>query len=260
MIPAFLILYIVSCICSAVGFYKFIWFLSVGYGLSAAALGVALLILFIGKLNLISVILCLLCIIYGGRLAVFLFMREKNSDYTNNVNNAYVSSEKKVSIFLKIGIWLPCALIYVCEVSPVLFRLQNEKKETIFGILGIIFSILGIVVETLADQQKTNFKKKDPKAFCNVGLYRIVRCPNYLGEITFWFGLFISGITIYQGVLQWIAAIFGFGFITFTMLSAARSIEQKHEKNYGNDEIYRSYAEKTPILIPLIPIYSLNKK
>jgi len=263
MIPAFLILYIVSCICSAIGFYKFIWFLSVGYGSSVAALGVALLIIFHSKLTVVSIILCILCIIYGIRLASFLFVREKNSGYINNVKNEYVGSEgseKKVSFIMKLGIWLPCAFVYVCEVSAVLFRLQNEKSETIFAIIGIVISALGIITEALADQQKSNFKKKDPKGFCNVGLFRIVHCPNYLGEITFWFGLFIYGIPIYQGVLQWIAAIFGFGFITLTMISAARSIEKKHESKYGNNEVYRAYADKTPILIPLIPLYTLNKK
>jgi len=260
MIPTFLILYIVSCICSAIGFYKFIWFLSVGYGLSVAVLGIALLIIFNSKLTVVSIILCILCIVYGGRLSIFLFIREKDSGYANNVNNEYVGSEKKISFIMKLAIWLPCALVYVCEVSAILFRLQNEKTEIIFAIIGIVFSAVGIIVEALADQQKSNFKKKDPKAFCNVGLFKIVRCPNYLGEITFWLGIFISGLPIYQGVLQWIAAIFGFGFITFTMISAARSIEKKHENKYGNDEVYRAYADKTPILIPLIPLYSLNKK
>jgi len=257
MIPAFLILYIVSCLCSALGFYKFVWFLSVGYGLSIAVEGIVLLMMFKTNLTLISIILCILCIIYGVRLSMFLFIREKSSGYANNIKP---TNEKKMPIFTKLGIWLPCALIYVCDVSPILYRLQNKKNDIIFGLIGIIFSVTGVILEALADQQKTNFKKKDPKAFCDVGLFKIVRCPNYLGEITFWLGIFISGLPIYQGILQWIAAVFAIVSITFIMISAASNIEKKHEKNYGNNEKYRDYAKKTPILIPFVPIYSLMKK
>ena len=256
MIPAFLIVFIVSCIFTSVGFYKFAWFLSIGYGLSVAAQGVTLLVLFKSNLTFVSVVLSLLCVIYGVRLASFLYMRQKDSTFTSNVKP---KTEKDPSIFVKIAMWLPVALLYVLEVSPALFRLQNNKAETIFGIIGIILSGTGVTLEGLADYQKSSFKKKNPKAFCNVGLYRFVQHPNYLGEVTFWLGQFVAGIPIYQGFLQWIAAISGFGLIALTMLSATSGLEKRQQKSYGDDADYRAYKQKTPILIPFIPVYSFGK-
>ena len=47
--------------------------------------------------------------------------------------------------------------------------------------------------------------------------------------------------------------------IVFVMFSGARRIEINQNKNYGNDNEYIEYVKKTPILIPFVPIYSVEK-
>lgn len=42
----FLILFVVAMVISAIGFKKFVWFISLGYGFSIAGIGVAMLLLF----------------------------------------------------------------------------------------------------------------------------------------------------------------------------------------------------------------------
>ena len=42
----FLILFVVAMVISAIGFKKFVWFISLGYGFSIARIGVAMLLLF----------------------------------------------------------------------------------------------------------------------------------------------------------------------------------------------------------------------
>ncbi|MCI5666528.1 MAG: DUF1295 domain-containing protein, partial [Spirochaetia bacterium] len=69
--------------------------------------------------------------------------------------------------------------------------------------------ILGLFLESFADYTKNNFKKANPKRFCDVGVFKLVRCPNYLGEVLIWTGVFVSGVTVFSGVWQWVAAIFG---------------------------------------------------
>lgn len=71
----FVILMAVALLCSAVGFYQFVYFISVGYGLSIAGLGVALLVMLGGSLTPAAVITCVLLILYGLRLGGFLLLR-----------------------------------------------------------------------------------------------------------------------------------------------------------------------------------------
>jgi steroid 5-alpha reductase family enzyme len=91
-------------------------------------------------------------------------------------------------------------------------------------------------------------------------LYKIVRCPNYFGEILFWTGITVSSLDILQGIGQWITVIIAYILIVFIMFNGAQRLEKRQMKRYGNNAEYKAYADKTPIIIPLLPIYHLNKQ
>ena len=74
-----------------------------------------------------------------------------------------------------------------------------------------------------------------------------------------WTGVFIGGLSTYTGFFQWFAAIFSFVAIVYIMLDGAKRLEGRQMKRYGNDESYREYVRKTPVILPLIPLYRLTK-
>lgn len=252
----FLILFIVAMLISAIGFKKFLWFISIGYGFSVAGLGVTMLILFHQHLTVVTVVMSILFIIYGIRLGGYLAIREKSSTYHETVKDDMVEDTKFI---LKVVTWISCAFLYCCEVAPVFFRLENKGGDDVLSYVGLVIMALGVLLESIADYTKNQFKKKQPKRFCDVGVFRLVRCPNYLGEVLTWIGVFVSGITIYESLLQWLAAIFGCACITYIMFGGARRLELRHNKNYGEDPEYQVYVKKVPILLPFIPLYSVAK-
>lgn len=255
----FLILFLVAVVISSLGFKKFIWFISLGYGYSIAGIGVALMLIYNKSLSPLTGILCGLLIVYGLRLGGYLMIRElKSASYKSTLKNE-VKDGSKMNFFIKVVIWLSCALLYVCEASPVWFRLKNGAPSDTTGIVGLCILILGLVLESTADFTKNKYKKANPKRFCDVGVFKIVRCPNYLGEVLIWTGVFISGCTVYTGALQWLAAIGGYISIVYIMFGGARCLELRQNKNYGNDPEYQTYVKKTPILLPLVPLYSVAK-
>ena len=119
--------------------------------------------------------------------------------------------------------------------------------------------ILGVTLESLADLQKNKAKKTDPGRFVDRGLYRLVRCPNYLGELILWTGVFISGFGAGMGPWQWTACIGGFAGIIYVMFSGARRLEMRQNRCYGDDPEYIHYVKTVPIMIPFIPLYSVEK-
>ena len=93
----------------------------------------------------------------------------------------------------------------------------------------------------------------------SIGFYKIVRCPNYLGEVLFWTGVFVSGLNVYASAWQWIGAAFGYICIVYIMFGGARRLELRQNRNYGDNPEYQAYVKKTPILLPLVPLYSVAK-
>ena len=71
--------------------------------------------------------------------------------------------------------------------------------------------------------------------------------------------VYLDGITIYAGPLQWVAALVGYIGIIYVMFGGARRLEIRQNKSYGDDPQYRRYAKTTPIMIPLVPLYSVEK-
>ncbi|MBQ2781533.1 MAG: DUF1295 domain-containing protein, partial [Clostridia bacterium] len=130
----------------------------------------------------------------------------------------------------------------------------------ILPVIGFAVSVFGLILESIADNQKSAQKKENPDMVATKGLYKMCRCPNYLGEIIFWTGVFVSGINTYSTVGQWIIAIIAYICIVFIMFNGAQRLEKRQMARYGDHKEYNDYVNKTPIIIPLLPIYHLNKQ
>ena len=262
------ILLIVCTALCAVGFWKFVYFLSVGYGLAIAGGGVTALIMYLTAPTAtplwIVMVQALLFVAYGVRLSGFLLVREFKSASFRKTDVAKQSlaknDEKKMPVFVLVSIWLCVAVLYVAQVSPMLFRFKNADVDVVVPLIGFVISVAGLVLESAADRQKSAQKKLRPDMVATQGLYRIVRCPNYLGEILFWTGVFVSGLTTYRGAGQWITVILAYICIVYIMFNGAQRMEKRQMKQYGAKPEYREYADRTPIILPFVPIYHLNRK
>lgn len=248
------ILFAVALVVSALGFKKYIWFISLGYGFSIAAEGVALLVIF--PHDPLTGIACALFILYGCRLGGYLAFREfKSGSYAKHMKGEV---KEDVPLGVKFAIWVTCAILYVLQVTPMMYRLANGAPDSGWLVAGVIIMACGLLLESAADLQKNRAKAVNPRRFVDTGLYRIVRCPNYLGEVVFWTGVVIGGIGAVTGA-QWILVLLGYAGIVFVMFSGARRLEIRQNKNYGDDPEYQRYVKTVPILLPFVPIYSVEK-
>lgn len=258
------ILAIVCAVLSAVGFYKFVYFLSIGYGFAVAGGGIAIFVMALVNPTeapiWILLIQAALFVAYGVRLSGFLLVREIKSASYKKTFQEVSGGGKKMPFFVLFTIWISVTVLYVAQVSPMLFRYDNGASDLVLPLIGIVISILGLVLESVADNQKSAQKKVRPDMVSTEGLYKLCRCPNYLGEIIFWTGVFIAGITAYATVGQWITAILAYVCIVYIMFNGAQRLEKRQMGRYGENEEYNNYANKTPIIIPFLPIYHLNKK
>ena len=156
------ILLALSLAVSSVGWYYFIYFFSIGYGLTISVLSVATAIIFHDVITLPIALLCAVLFIYGIRLALYLFLREKKSEAYKKILYQPESTKRKPA-FVMTMIWLMCALLYVGQISPATFYLYNITEglpvNDAWAWAGTIIAALGIAIEAIADAQKSRAKK-----------------------------------------------------------------------------------------------------
>ena len=174
---SFFIILGLSLLASAIGFYKYVWFISIGYGAAVAFIGAGFLVIFRNQLTIGTLLASALFILYGCRLAGYLSYREVKTAYNRRMKGE-VKGNDSVNFIAKVGIWVSAALLYVLETSPVFFRFVHHQGTDLFCIIGFIISLTGLILETTADLQKNKAKKVNPRRFVDTGLFRLVRCPN----------------------------------------------------------------------------------
>ena len=254
------VLLAVAAVICALGFIRFVWFMSVGYGLSVAGLGLAILVIGLirGDMTWALGLQCVLAVVYGCRLGLFLLIREmKSAAYRKTLA---AQTDKPVPLPVKIVMWLFMAVLYVCQVSPLWYREATAPQAGIaLSVVGAVIMLCGIVIEAVADRQKSAAKAVDPKKPAMTGLYKFSRCPNYFGEVVFWTGIFVSGLNVLTG-WQWVIAVIGYICIVFIMVSGVKRLEKRQNKNYADLPEYREYVKKTPVFVPFVPVYSLLGK
>ena len=247
---------------SAIGWVYFIYFFSIGYGFSISALSVASVIIFRDVMTWPALLFCAVMFVYGIRLGMFLLLREKRSASYKKILYQPENTTKK-PFFVMMMIWISCALLYVGQMSPIAFYLANlrdgmEVSECWLW-AGAVVAAIGVIIEVIADAQKSAAKKVNASRFVDTGLYRLVRCPNYFGEVLMWTGSFIICFGSCCTVSQWVIASLGYIGIVYVMFSGARRLELRQVETYGKDPEFQAYIKKTPLILPFVPIYSVAK-
>lgn len=114
---------------------------------------------------------------------------------------------------------------------------------------------IGISIEATADQQKLLFKNSPANKgkWCNAGLWKYSRHPNYFGEIFLWWGIFVASTSVLEGA-EWLV-VFGPIFLTLLLLfvSGIPLLEESADKRFGSMAEYRIYKNITSPLVPLPP-------
>jgi steroid 5-alpha reductase family enzyme len=253
--PWFLLL---SLAISSLGFYRVVYFVSIGYAFSVTGIAVAAVVLSFGALSVTGVIHAAFLAVYGLRLGIYLVVRERRSSYAAEAEDVEERGSG-VGPGRRILIWLGVSILYVAMTTPATFHLAlGPVPAAVLPLAGLAIMGSGLLIEALADVQKSAFKKAHPKDFCNTGLYRFMRCPNYFGEILVWTGSLVAGMWALQPWWAWIPALFGYVCIFLIMMGSTKRLEFKQDERYGDREDYQRFVKTVPVLFPFVPIYSLK--
>ena len=145
------------------------------------------------------------------------------------------------------GIHLFPTLMVFGGMMPVYFALQAPVVALSFvTYAGFAVALLAAVIQLISDEQMRLFRKVAARGSnIETGLWKYSRHPNYLGEILFWFGLWVmmTGVTTSY---FWAIA----GTIAMTLMFIFVSIPMMENKNLVTKSGYLKYIKRVPVLFP----------
>ncbi len=207
-------------------------------------------------LHPVAVVCFILVGIWGIRLSIFLSIRNRNKpeDFRYAQWRKEWGNHFYIRSFLQV--YLLQAFFLLIIISPVLFAVSvNTSEWTLYTVLGILVWLIGFYWQSVGDAQLLHFvqNRKHKEAILDTGLWSYSRHPNYFGEITMWWGVYIVIFPL-TGSLPFII-----GPITITILIRYVSGAPMLERRYEQNERYQTYKKRVPILFPKIGQRVKNK-
>ena len=226
------------------------------YGLGYIVVAWTSLIL-MGTFSIRQIITTLLVSLWGFRLFIYVTVRNwgELEDYRYQaIRRSYgdkvlSKSYGKIYLFQGLIIFLvgfPALFINSTETTPTLSIFEISAFSLL---LGVIVWIIGFYFESIGDYQLRKFKKnpENKGQIMDQGLWKYTQHPNYFGEVTMWWGIFIIALGVPWGFIT----IFGPIFITYMIIkvSGVRLLNYRYRK----DEKYAEYKRRTSAFIPWFP-------
>jgi len=268
---SFVTLYALSLLGSSVGFYLFLYFISVGYALGIflplfAAVVRAQLSSSSSNLTLGTKLHSALVLLWGARSTAFFLWREYVSWPALHFKVVEVNKVRSPPLSVKLICWLVYSFLYLCMLSPCWFRLERDvttitssaagsggtvgRSEQSGGKLvgaasrlGLFLQASGLALETVADWQKSSFKASQNLAtgqsqrsqWCHTGVWKFSTNPNYFGEWLFWVGTHLGGLQAIDGnPIRFLMMATGLVFITLVLRAATVYLSDQHYQKYAD--------------------------
>ncbi|MGO4488970.1 DUF1295 domain-containing protein [Microbacterium sp. 2RAF4] len=197
-----------------------------------------------------SWILAAMVMLWAARLGSFLALRVHKAGSDGRFDQIKGSPLRFLQVWVIQGAWVSltaaAAWIAISADAP------SRAPIGWLTVVGIVVWVLGMVIEIVADAQKSAFHA-DPRnrdEFIRTGLWSRSRHPNYFGEIVIWVGVFVTAAPVLVG-WQWVALLSPlFVILLLTRVSGIPLLEARAEKKWGDRADYVAYREQTPVLIP----------
>lgn len=205
------------------------------------------LLIYYNNFNLFTIIPLVAIGLYSIRLTVNFIIGFDSLSY---IDWRYrMLSKKTGKAFQLVNLFGICMFptLVVYSASIPLFIYSTLESFSYIDIIGSLIVIGGTIIELISDIQMKKFIKtrSSREDVINIGLWKYSRHPNYLGEISIWFG--VAFILIFNNVNYW---YFIFGAIINLLMFIFISIpmEERHMRQY-KPNLDKYIKTTSPLLI-----------
>jgi steroid 5-alpha reductase family enzyme len=187
------------------------------------------------------------------RLGSYLWRRVAGHHPKEDVRYAVLREKWQANLqgaFLKFFL-AQAVLVWLLMLPVLLIAGRTETAWHPLEVAGLILWAVALMGEGLADAQLARFKRenREPKAICQVGLWRYSRHPNYFFQSLLWWALFLMALPAVGGwwaILAPVAMLHFLLNVTGIPLTEKLSVEKR-------GEVYREYQRTTSAFVPWFP-------
>lgn len=140
----------------------------------------------------------------------------------------------------------PLIVVTLGSLPMVSVAAHGDRELGIFDLLGLVAALIGIALEHFADVDLRRFNRtKAPGDVLDRGLWSRSRHPNYLGEMFWWWSLWLFVLAADPGA--WIT---GIGALSMTIMFLLASIPLAEQRSAERRPGWEAYKASTPLLLP----------
>jgi steroid 5-alpha reductase family enzyme len=190
--------------------------------------------------------------IWGLRLAIHIFRRNhgKGEDFRyRRMRARYKERFALVSLFTVFGLqgvlmWVISFPVQVAQISPAPDRL------TWLDYLGVAVWVIGFLFEAVGDWQLMRFKadSNNRGKVMDRGLWAYTRHPNYFGDATLWWGLFLIALSTPGSLWTVISPL-----VMTVLLIKVSGVALLEKSLVKTKPQYGDYLRRTNAFFPWIP-------
>ena len=197
--------------------------------------------------SLLSLLVNSMVTAWGMRLALHIYQRNRHKSEDARYAQWRIDWGRFVVIRSYVQIFLLQGMFLYIITLPVLLINVSGGELNLMNIGGMFVWLTGFLFEVISDKQLADFLKnpENKGKLMQTGLWHYSRHPNYFGEVTGWWGIFIIGLSLPYG---WMTIV---GPLTITTLILFVSGVPLLEKKYEGRPDFEAYKRKTSMFFPL---------
>ncbi len=198
-----------------------------------------------------SFLLALLVTFWGARLVWHINRRNhgKSEDFRYEAWRKQWGSYVYIRSYLQVFLLQGALMLLIAGAFIFAIRAPYRVPLGAMDMVGLAVWMVGFFFETVGDWQLMQFKK-NPKShgkLMTTGVWKYTRHPNYFGEVTQWWGIYILAAAVLPSAWALISPL------TITVLILFVSGVPLLEMKYKGRADWEDYVSRTSMFIPWFP-------
>ncbi len=214
----------------------------------------------------LGMLLVLVIFVWGSRLSFHILKRNIHKPEDRRYMEWRLGWGKWVVPRAFLQVFMLQGLLMILIVSPVVvFNMYRALSVVVFDgyallilSVGLVIWLVGFYFESVGDRQLRVFlaNPENKGKILDTGLWKYTRHPNYFGEVTMWWGVWVMSLSALvsvsgaSGIPLWPFGLSIIGPLTITFLILKVSGIPLLEKSMEKNPLFDTYRQTTSKFIP----------